>query len=90
MTTISTDAQDENDAAAAQMVTATVDIKKFLMFLDGMQINNDCKTICNIVHGKMLKLQIEQPDMFSLQCFLTEISEWQKRFAYLNCDGEYC
>lgn len=74
MTTTGNVAQDENDEADAQMVTATVDIKKFLMFLNGMQINNNCKTICNIVHGKMMKLQVEQSEMFSLQCFLTELS----------------
>ncbi|KAF5304880.1 hypothetical protein FQR65_LT00764 [Abscondita terminalis] len=54
-------------------VSATIDIKKFLMFLSGMQINN-CQTNCSIVHGKMVKLSIEQVGVLSLQCFFTELS----------------
>lgn len=53
-------------------VSATVDIKKFLMFISGMQVNN-CKTSCSIVHGSMVKLFLEQPGSLTFQCFLTEI-----------------
>lgn len=60
---------DEN----LETVTATIDIKKFLMFLTGMQVTN-CYTMCSIVQGKMVKLFIEQPGVISLQIFLTEVS----------------
>lgn len=56
----------------SSVVTATIDIKKFLMFLTGMQLNN-CRTTCSIVHGKMVKLSCEQPGSLSLQCFFTEV-----------------
>lgn len=68
------DVEQDEDDGNAPMVTATVDIKKFLMFLSSMHVNNNCKTICNIVHGKMMKLHVKQPEMMSLQCFLTEMS----------------
>ncbi|ENN72820.1 checkpoint protein HUS1 [Dendroctonus ponderosae] len=55
-------------------VSSTIDIKKFITFLFGMQLNN-CQAICNIVQGKMVKLQMEQPDAFSLQIFLTQLSD---------------
>ncbi|KAB0804327.1 hypothetical protein PPYR_02685 [Photinus pyralis] len=67
--------ENTNDADATEVnsvVTATIDIKKFLMFLAGMQLNN-CRTTCSIVHGKMVKLSCEQPGALSLQCFFTEI-----------------
>lgn len=54
-------------------VTATIDIKKFLMFLTGMQMNN-CRTTCSIVQGKMVKLHLEQPGALSLQIFLNQLS----------------
>ena len=54
-----------------QAVSTVVDIKKFLMFLTGMQVNN-CRTVCSIVQGKMVKLFLQQPGALSLQCFLTE------------------
>lgn len=54
-------------------VTATIDIKKFLMFLNGMQMSN-CRTMCSIVQGKMVKLFLEQPGIVSMQIFLTEQS----------------
>lgn len=57
----------------ADTVTATIDIKKFLMFLTGMQMNN-CRTTCSIVQGKMVKLFLEQPGALTLQIFLTELS----------------
>lgn len=61
---------EENDL---QTVSATIDIKKFLMFLTGMQVNN-YKTTCSIVQSKMVKLALEQPGALSFQCFLTELS----------------
>lgn len=54
-------------------VTATIDIKKFLMFLTGMQMSN-CRSMCSIVQGSMVKLFLEQPGIISLQIFLTELS----------------
>lgn len=54
-------------------VYCTVDIKKFLMFLSGLQMNN-CKTLCSIVHRKMVRFFMEQPGALSIQIFLTEIS----------------
>lgn len=57
----------------ADTVTATIDIKKFLMFLSGMQMNNS-RTTCSIVQGKMVKLFLEQPGALNLQIFLTELS----------------
>lgn len=56
-----------------ETVSSTVDIKKFLTFLSGMQLNN-CRAICNIVQGKMVKLSMEQPGALLLQIFLTELS----------------
>lgn len=56
-----------------EVVCCTVDIKKFLMFLSGLQINN-CKTTCSIVHHKMVKFFMEQPGALSIQIYLTEIS----------------
>ncbi|XP_044265051.1 checkpoint protein HUS1 [Tribolium madens] len=63
------DLEDEDQ----QKVSSIVDIKKFLMFLSGMQLNN-CRTVCSIVHGKMVKLFMEQPGALSLQIFLTQLS----------------
>jgi len=63
----------ENEEQDLQMVTATIDIKKFLMFLTGMQLNN-YRTTCSIVQSKMVKLALEQPGALSLQCFFTEVS----------------
>ncbi|KAK4885330.1 hypothetical protein RN001_001601 [Aquatica leii] len=60
-------------SANESIVTATIDIKKFLMFLTGMQLNH-CRTTCSIVHGKMVKLASEQVGALSLQCFFTELS----------------
>ncbi|KAG5894524.1 hypothetical protein JTB14_026813 [Gonioctena quinquepunctata] len=57
----------------AHVISSTVDIKKFLMFLSGLQINN-CSTLCSIVNGKMVKLYMEQPGALSIQIFLTELS----------------
>ncbi|KAK9719822.1 Hus1-like protein [Popillia japonica] len=67
------DSDSENEAEDfSTVVSANVDIKKFLMFLYGMQLNNS-KTICSIVHGKMVKLHLEQPGALSLQYFLTQL-----------------
>lgn len=67
----------DNDSSISEnetdTVTATIDIKKFLMFLSGMQMNN-CRTTCSIVQGKMVKLFLEQPGALTLQIFLTELS----------------
>ncbi|KAF2903005.1 hypothetical protein ILUMI_03174 [Ignelater luminosus] len=63
----------ESEESDLQTVSATIDIKKFLMFLTGMQVNN-CKTTCSIVQSKMVKLALEQPGALSFQCFLTELS----------------
>ncbi|KYB26297.1 Checkpoint protein HUS1-like Protein [Tribolium castaneum] len=65
----SSDSQEEDQ----QKVSSIVDIKKFLMFLSGMQLNS-CRTVCSIVHGKMVKLFMEQPGALSLQIFLTQLS----------------
>lgn len=54
------------------MVSASVDIKKFLMFLTGMQVTN-YKAMCNIVQDKMIKIFLEQPGVLSFQIFLTEL-----------------
>ncbi|KAJ8924418.1 hypothetical protein NQ315_007214 [Exocentrus adspersus] len=56
-----------------QSVHSTVDIKKFVMFLSGLQINN-CRTVCSIVHEKMVKLHVEQPGALTIQVFLTELT----------------
>lgn len=71
--TILSDSESENDdKLLGHLVSATVDMKKFLMFLYGMQLNNS-KTICSIVQGKMVKLHLEQPGALSLQYFLTQV-----------------
>lgn len=62
---------DENEDS--QLISSTIDIKKFLMFLSGLQISN-CRTLCSIVHGQMVKLFMEQPGALSIQVFLTEMS----------------
>lgn len=54
-------------------VTATIDIKKFLMFLTAMQMSN-CRTMCSIVQEKVVKLFLEQSGIISWQIFLTELS----------------
>lgn len=64
---------EENENPQRQQVNSIIDIKKFLMFLSGMHSNN-CRTICSIVHNKMVKLFMEQPGAFSLQVFLTQLS----------------
>ncbi|KAJ8962556.1 hypothetical protein NQ318_000949 [Aromia moschata] len=56
-----------------QTVRSMVDIKKFLMFLSGLQISN-CRTVCSIVQDKMVKLSMEQPGALSIQIFLTELT----------------
>ncbi|CAH1163589.1 unnamed protein product [Phaedon cochleariae] len=63
------DCEDGN----SEVVSSTVDIKKFVMFLSGLQISN-CRTLCSIVSGKMVKLFMEQPGALSIQIFLTELS----------------
>ncbi|GJQ65999.1 hypothetical protein Trydic_g4092 [Trypoxylus dichotomus] len=71
--TILPDSDNENDVdELSNVVSAVIDIKKFLMFLYGMQLNNS-KTICSIVQGKMVKLHLEQPGALSLQYFLTQL-----------------
>lgn len=55
------------------IISSTVDIKKFIMFLSGMQLNN-CQAVCNIVQDKMVKLYMEQPGALLLQIFLTEVT----------------
>lgn len=67
------DENEEENATDQSTVTATVDIKKFLMFLTGMHINN-YQTTCSIVHNSMVKLALTQPDALSLQFYLTELS----------------
>lgn len=54
------------------MISASVDIKKILMFLTGMQVTN-FKASCSIVQGKMVKIFMEQPGVLSFQIFLTEL-----------------
>ncbi|CAH1979678.1 unnamed protein product [Acanthoscelides obtectus] len=61
---------EENDS---DLIQSVVDIKKFVMFLSGLQINN-CRTTCSIVHSKMVKLYMDQPGSLSIQVFLTEMS----------------
>lgn len=56
-----------------ETVTATIDIKKLLMFLTGMQMSNG-HVMCSIVQGRMVKLFLEQPGVISWQIFLTELS----------------
>ncbi|KAF5272405.1 hypothetical protein FQA39_LY07873 [Lamprigera yunnana] len=58
---------------SSESVSATIDSKKFLMFLTAIQLNR-CQTTCSIVQGKMVKLTSTQPDTFSVQCFFTEMS----------------
>lgn len=66
-----TDLINEDDP---QAITSTIDIKKFLMFLSGMQLNN-CKALCSIVQNRMVKLYMEQPGAMKLQIFLTELND---------------
>lgn len=63
-----------NEDEDMEAVNSTVDIKKFLMFLSGMQLNN-CKALCSIVHNRMVKLYMEQPGAMKLQIFLTELND---------------
>ncbi|XP_045479821.1 checkpoint protein HUS1 isoform X2 [Harmonia axyridis] len=63
-----------NEDGELQVVSSTIDIKKFLMFLTGMQLNN-CKALCSIVHERMVKLYMEQPGAMKLQIFLTELND---------------
>ncbi|XP_017785273.1 PREDICTED: checkpoint protein HUS1 [Nicrophorus vespilloides] len=65
--------QNDTNNEDCQAVSAVIDVKKFLMFLTGLHISN-CRTICSIVHGQMVKLHLEQPGVSSLQCFLSEIT----------------
>ncbi|KAK9891173.1 hypothetical protein WA026_013489 [Henosepilachna vigintioctopunctata] len=67
------DSTRENDGEL-HAVSSTIDIKKFLMFLSGMQFNN-CKALCSIVQNRMVKLYMEQPGAFKLQIFLTELND---------------
>lgn len=53
-------------------VSATVDIRKFLMFLSGMQLTN-YNTTCSIVNHKLVRLSLEQPGALSLQCYFSQI-----------------
>lgn len=64
---------DLDDEENGQVIQSVIDIKKFLMFLTGLQISN-CQTTCSIVNGKMVKLHVEQPGALSIQIFLTELS----------------
>ncbi|XP_023311397.1 checkpoint protein HUS1 isoform X2 [Anoplophora glabripennis] len=61
------------DDEAEEVVCSTIDIKKMLMFLSGLQFNS-CRTVCSIVHEKMVKLHLEQPGALTIQIFLTELS----------------
>lgn len=63
----------QNTSQNEEIVSCTLDIKKFIMFFSGLQINN-CKTMCSIVHHKMVKFFMEQPGALSIQIFLTEIT----------------
>lgn len=63
---------DEDDATQMEVVRCQVDIKKFLLFLTGLQITNH-KTICSIVDEKMVRLHFEQQGVVTLQCFLTQV-----------------
>ncbi|XP_066249726.1 checkpoint protein HUS1 [Euwallacea similis] len=68
------DGQLDSEAVEdGEAVSSIIDIKKFLTFLSGMQLNN-CQAICNIVQGKMVKLSMEQYGVLLLQIFLTELS----------------
>lgn len=58
----------------AELVSTTIEIKKFLMFLNAMHVSN-YQTTCSIVHGNMLKLYLEQPGALILQCFLTQVAD---------------
>ncbi|KRT85775.1 hypothetical protein AMK59_2330, partial [Oryctes borbonicus] len=70
--TILPDSDGENDGDELNVVSAVIDIKKFLLFFYGMQLSNT-KTTCSIVQGKMVKLHLEQPGALSLQYFLTQL-----------------
>lgn len=63
---------DDDDDNTEQLISSTIDVKKFLMFISGLQINN-CRTLCSIVHGKMVKLYMEVQGALSIQVFLTEM-----------------
>ncbi|XP_072385156.1 checkpoint protein HUS1 isoform X1 [Diabrotica undecimpunctata] len=63
----------DDDEEDLNLISSTIEIKKFLMFLTGLQISN-CRTLCSIVHGKMVKLYMEQPGALSIQVFLTELA----------------
>ncbi|CAG9836753.1 unnamed protein product [Diabrotica balteata] len=66
-------ATTDDDEEDLNLISSTIEIKKFLMFLTGLQISN-CRTLCSIVHGKMVKLYMEQPGALSIQVFLTELA----------------
>ncbi|XP_044745246.1 checkpoint protein HUS1 [Coccinella septempunctata] len=72
--TSNNDIDDTNEDDEMHAVSSTIDIKKFLMFLSGMQLNN-CKALCGIVHNRMVKLYMEQPGAMKLQIFLTELND---------------
>lgn len=57
----------------SQLVSACIDIRKFVAFLTAMHISNN-RMICSIVHGRMVKLLLDNPGVMNLQCFLTEFS----------------
>nr|XP_022914458.1 checkpoint protein HUS1 [Onthophagus taurus] len=63
----------DNEEELFETVSATVDVKKFLMFLTGMQLHN-ARTICSIVHNRMVKFYLEQNGSLSLQYYLTQVS----------------
>ncbi|XP_060524868.1 checkpoint protein HUS1 isoform X2 [Cylas formicarius] len=63
----------EESGAQEGSVVSTIDLKKFLMFLTGMQLTN-CRATCSIIHRKMVKLFLEEPGALSLQIFLSELS----------------
>ncbi|CAG9760519.1 unnamed protein product [Ceutorhynchus assimilis] len=50
-------------------VTATIDSKKFLNYLSGMQILN-CPAICSIAHERLVKLSLDAPGRVKLQIFV--------------------
>ncbi|CAG9859398.1 unnamed protein product [Phyllotreta striolata] len=62
---------DDIEDSSNSQISSTIDIKKFLLFLAGLQINNT-RVLCSIVHNKMVKLFIEQQGSLSIQVFLTE------------------
>lgn len=56
-----------------QLVSACIDIRKFVSFLTAM-LGTNSKMLCSIVHGRMVKFVLETPGVMILQCFLTEVT----------------